>query len=217
MPPSIYAEQPLFGQFFEPVNTLTNLFFFISAWCIYRHMRRREMRAGIDPSRAGRAWSDKVYFWLVVCVGLGSTAWHFHQTPVTGALDVLPILAVIVLAAYRIVRRLGVRRPGLTTALVLLCIPLSGWLLFAAGVSGGWYAVLPSLVILSGLIVAMGGENRGRMLLPLGIFLVSLTLRQIDHWAAAFIPFGTHFLWHFLNAVVLYHLFAAGSESFQGA
>lgn len=195
----IYAEQPLWGGYFEPVNTLTNVFFFIAAWCIWRHMNRYGIR-----TPAARA-----YLALVVCIGAGSTAWHIHQTPLTGLLDVGPILLLIVLAVYRYVRLLvvGRWRAGAVSAALVALIPASGWLLARLGIGGGWYAVLAPLAVLAGMIAARGGRSRGRMLLPLGVFCLSLTLRQLDHAAATLIPFGTHFLWHLLNSVVLYLLY----------
>jgi multisubunit Na+/H+ antiporter MnhG subunit len=41
------------------------------------------------------------------------------------------------------------------------------------------------------------------------IFAVSLTLRSIDQAVCPELPIGTHFLWHMLNAVVLYVLLRA--------
>ncbi|NJN40478.1 MAG: hypothetical protein HC807_06085 [Gammaproteobacteria bacterium] len=35
---------------------------------------------------------------------------------------------------------------------------------------------------------------------------MSLTFRTLDRDLCAAIPLGTHFLWHLLNAVVLYRL-----------
>ena len=45
-----------------------------------------------------------------------------------------------------------------------------------------------------------------------GIFLVSLTFRTVDVASCARLPLGTHFLWHVLNAVVLYRLLIAATR-----
>lgn len=42
-----------------------------------------------------------------------------------------------------------------------------------------------------------------------GLFLVSLTLRTVDAAWCGWLPIGTHFLWHLLNAWLLYLLVVA--------
>jgi hypothetical protein len=39
-----------------------------------------------------------------------------------------------------------------------------------------------------------------------GVFMVSLTARTIDRNVCSVWPWGTHFVWHVLNAWVLYQL-----------
>jgi len=51
----------------------------------------------------------------------------------------------------------------------------------------------------------------------IGIFTVSLTFRTVDLELCEAIPFGTHFLWHLLNAVVLYRLTGLLIQSANGA
>ncbi len=50
------------------------------------------------------------------------------------------------------------------------------------------------------------------MLVTAGIFLVSLAFRTVDVASCGSLPLGTHFLWHVLNAVVLYRLLVAAAE-----
>jgi hypothetical protein len=54
------------------------------------------------------------------------------------------------------------------------------------------------------------------ILLAAGIFLLSLTFRTIDKAACASFPLGTHFLWHLLNALVLYVLLRTAILAGQG-
>jgi len=41
------------------------------------------------------------------------------------------------------------------------------------------------------------------------VFLVSIAFRSIDNAVCPVLPLGTHFLWHCLNACVLYLLLCA--------
>jgi len=66
------------------------------------------------------------------------------------------------------------------------------------------------------------GRVRHGLELAVMIFTVSLALRTIDLAACETFPVGTHFLWHLLNAAVLYVLLRtaikeSGSETAASA
>jgi hypothetical protein len=42
--------------------------------------------------------------------------------------------------------------------------------------------------------------------LATGLFLVSLAFRSVDNVVCDVVPIGSHFLWHVLNALLLYVL-----------
>jgi hypothetical protein len=48
------------------------------------------------------------------------------------------------------------------------------------------------------------------------LFCVALALRTVDRVACEFVPAGTHFAWHLLNAVVLYQLSSALAREAAG-
>jgi len=50
----------------------------------------------------------------------------------------------------------------------------------------------------------MNLNGRYDLLLACGLFAASLLFRTIDQAACEWTRVGTHFLWHILNAVVLY-------------
>jgi len=63
-----------------------------------------------------------------------------------------------------------------------------------------------------------GGERRlvvapreawWALMLAVGIFLVPLAFRTVDHAICPSLPIGTHYLWHGLNALVLFVLMRA--------
>ncbi len=49
-------------------------------------------------------------------------------------------------------------------------------------------------------------EGSMNVFVTAGVFLVSLIARSLDNALCAWWPYGTHFVWHILNAIVLYRL-----------
>src|SRR5712675_1920781 len=92
-------------------------------------------------------------------------------------------------------------------AVLLDVIPIAifvyGYLLFALR-RIFHLAAGPALAILAAFAVMSQGVSYA---LPAGaIITCSLFLRTVDREACALFPLGTHFLWHLLNAMVLYLL-----------
>ena len=68
---------------------------------------------------------------------------------------------------------------------------------------------LPTVLVLIilGLALRRHRPAVGRPLfIAVGVFLMSFTARTLDAPLCAYMPIGTHFLWHILNAVLLYLL-----------
>jgi hypothetical protein len=57
------------------------------------------------------------------------------------------------------------------------------------------------LLVIYGAV--MGGETRRGFWIGAAILSVSLSFRSVDETFCAAVPFGTHFMWHILNAVML--------------
>jgi len=74
------------------------------------------------------------------------------------------------------------------------------------GVPGGaaGYLPVPLLILGYGWALRHRSPDTARNLgIGAFILLVSLSLRTLDQPLCSSIPFGTHFLWHVLNAVML--------------
>ena len=183
----------------EPVNALTNAAFILAA-----------VMALLDWRRGGS--SDRAVLALIVVVfaiGLGSFAFHTLATRGTRLLDVIPIGVFIYgyfLLALR--RMLGV--PWVYSVVLLVAfIALSNALAIAVprevlNGSSGYFPALGALLIIGWLL---RDNTQGRaMLTAAAIFVASLTLRIVDLDICNALPLGTHFLWHVLNAVLLYVL-----------
>ena len=183
----------------EPVNALTNVAFIAAA-----AMALMEWRRGASNDRAVLA-----LIVVVFAIGLGSFAFHTLATRGAKLLDVIPIGVFIYgyfLLALR--RMLGV--PWVYSVVLLIAfMALSNALAIAVprqvlNGSTGYFPALGALLII-GWLLRDSAQGRA-MLIGAAIFIVSLTLRIVDLDICDAIPLGTHFLWHVLNAVLLYLL-----------
>jgi hypothetical protein len=196
-PIDLYCERTDASFWAEPINALSNVAFFIAAGAAFRLWRRE-------------GGSDRAILALIVVaavVGCGSLAFHTLATRSAMLLDVVPIGIFIygyVLLALR--RFLGL---GWPVAIVVLIAFMAVSLGLATAVprevlsgSSGYFPALAALFVI-GWIRRDG--TSGRMLLIAGcVFATAIALRIADLPLCGAIPLGTHFLWHFFNAAVIY-------------
>ncbi len=164
---------------------------------IWRLAARRE-------SLTGAVW---LLVLLMAAVGIGSGIFHTVATRLTEWLDIIPILLFQLVFLWVYLRGLmGAGRVAVATFLIVF--------VGAALVGESYQDVLngslmyaPTLITLVGLGVyhyRKSFEGRTLILAGAGVFLLSLTFRTMDSRICDQIPIGTHFLWHLLNAVLLY-------------
>jgi hypothetical protein len=73
----------------------------------------------------------------------------------------------------------------------------------ALGGSSGYVPALLALVVAGGWLQVRGVREGQWLLAAAAVFVASITLRTLDQPLCQATPFGTHFMWHVLNAVVL--------------
>jgi hypothetical protein len=193
----------------EPWNAVTNAAFLVAAWAALLLWRR----AG------GRDWPVLVLILLVFAIGIGSFLFHAMPRPWTLAADVVPIqLFAFSYFGLALARFLGFGpvATGLgTLAFFGFALSLSGLLAPALpqGLRGsaGYGAFLLGLAGVAGVLWRRPGFAATARLIGLAglIFALSLTFRTLDVPLCGIIPLGTHWLWHLLNATVLYLLLRA--------
>jgi 4-amino-4-deoxy-L-arabinose transferase-like glycosyltransferase len=198
-PLSIYCERADASFWAEPVNALTNLAFLVAAGAAYLAWRRSEERDRFALALIG----------VTLAIGAGSFAFHTLATRGAVLLDVIPI--AIFVYGYLL---FGLRRIFCLAARPALAI-VAGFAItsqaFAyalpAGTLNGSGEYLPPLAALMAVGLSARSITQRRLILSAGaIFTCSLFLRTVDREACALFPLGTHFLWHLLNAAVLYLL-----------
>ncbi|HEY8383660.1 MAG TPA: ceramidase domain-containing protein [Microvirga sp.] len=209
-----YCERLDPGFWAEPLNAVTNAAFLIAALMAYRLWRRAGGQDG--PS-----------LWLILVtasVGIGSFLFHTFATRWSLLADVIPI--AIFIYSYFI---LAMRR-ALGLGAVAAALAMGGFVLFNVGFEAAWKLVLPAVTLNGSVgylpaalaLFAVGGLCRlragdasrralaARALIGAGsVFVLSLAFRSVDAGACAALPVGTHFMWHVLNALVLFILMRA--------
>jgi Ceramidase len=197
-PIDLYCERTDASFWAEPANALTNAAFLVAAAGAFLAWRRD----------GGRDWPELALIIVVVAVGLGSFAFHTVAARGTMLADVIPI--AIFIYGYLL---LALRRFLHLSARVSIAIVIGyaagaqamSWLA-PEGALNGSIGYLPALVALIAVARAAHGRPRRGLELAVMIFTVSVALRTIDLAACETFRLGTHFLWHLLNAVVLYVL-----------
>ncbi|MFN3662893.1 ceramidase domain-containing protein [Yoonia sp.] len=189
-----YCERLDAGFWSEPINAITNLAFIIAAIWVWPRTK------GLPLAQALTA--------ILFTIGLGSFLFHTFATPWAALMDVVPIGAFILLYLFAVHRDIiGLGRWGALGATALffpfaaIAVPLLNILPFFH--ISGFYWTVPILLLIYGLALnKIPGIRRG-FLTGAAILAVSITARSLDETLCNVLPFGTHFLWHILNGVML--------------
>lgn len=201
------------GSFWaEPLNAVTNAAFLVAALAGFWLWRRQGGRDAITFVLTG----------LVFAIGIGSFLFHTIPNRWTLLADVVPIqlfaFGYFALALHRFFGLAGWMTAAGTLAFLGLALGLS-----AAGramlppVLAGSAGYAAFLLGLAGVALAMSRDpasSHQRRLVTLAglVFAVSLTMRSTDGAVCGILPLGTHWLWHLLNALVLYLLLRAAPK-----
>jgi len=204
-----YCERLDHGFWSEPLNALTNAAFLIAAAAAFLLLHRRQ--AGDDFALA--------LILVTAAVGVGSFIFHTVATRGAVLLDILPIAVFIYGYFFLALRRFfGVSKLASSTITVLFgCASYFVETSFD-GLNGsiGYLPALAAMASFAVLLRAGVGSQptdrasrhrsaRGFAIAAL-TFAVSLGLRTVDRQICSAFPPGTHFLWHLLNAFVLWLL-----------
>jgi hypothetical protein len=197
-PIDLYCERTNPSFWAEPVNAWTNAAFLLAAAVAFVQWQR-------NPNR------DLPVLILIVItgiIGIGSFAFHTLATRGAVLLDVIPIALFVygylLLALWRFLKVPAV--PAIMTLIAFIAVSrLLAWALPDNFLNGSGDYLLPLAALLIVGFMAPAGPGRS-ILLAAAVFAVSLVFRSIDQTICAVFPLGTHFIWHLLNAVVLFVL-----------
>lgn len=205
-----YCERASSALIAEPFNTASNLAFLLAAlWLWYR---ARHAKPGL------RSHADTfLLIVLLACIGIGSLLWHTLAVTWTYWMDVIPILLFI--SVYLLSYLYRVVKPGTRWIIfwfLLYHVFNSGMqVLLPADMLNGSIFYLPTLVLLIVMTLYVRYLRHPAfitMSVACGVFCLSLLFRTLDTQLCALMPVGTHFLWHLLNAYVLFKLIQLQTE-----
>lgn len=203
-PVDIYCERLAHGMWEEPLNTLSNVAFFVAAYLLYQRQRQHTTYATYQRQ-------NHAIIALVVLVGIGSTIFHTFANTIGMIADILGIMLFVHAYLYLCLRRL-LHWPRLKS--LVFIIVLFVMLMLAENIPqkysvNGSMAYAPCLAV----IAWIWSKTRNQSVLYdssyriAGItFLISLIFRSLDMTVCVALPIGTHLLWHLCNGVVLYYL-----------
>jgi hypothetical protein len=198
-PVDLYCERTDPSFWAEPINAFTNGAFLIAAALAFVLWRRHGDRDPVTLS----------LIFLTAVIGIGSFAFHTLATKGAVLLDVIPIALFVYGYLFLALRRFLRLKPLATIGILLAFIVASEGLSYAVPPNflNGSTDYLPPLTALIAVGILTGSNRVGSsILLAAAVFLVSLAFRTIDRTVCGVFPIGTHFIWHLLNAGVLYIL-----------
>ncbi|TCT12430.1 ceramidase [Tepidamorphus gemmatus] len=199
-----YCERTDASFWSEPVNAVTNAAFLIAAALAFHAWRRQ--------SRSDRPALTLIL--VLTAIGLGSFLFHTFANRWSMLADVIPITIFIYVYFFFAMRRFFGLNPLFALVLTIGFFAVSaaiGAMLppgFLNG-SGGYLPALGAILVVGAILIPRDRESARRLIAAGSVFAVSLGARSIDMAACGSFPLGTHFLWHVLNAVVLYILIIA--------
>jgi hypothetical protein len=152
---------------------------------------------------------------VAAIVGAGSFAFHTLATRGAMMLDVIPIGIFIygyfLLTLRRFLALSWFPVVAGSAAFAALSTALASWV--PRSVLNGSSGYLPALAALAVVGWLTRSDASGRaMLIAAAVFVASLIFRIIDLDICGLLPVGTHFLWHILNAVVIYLVLCGAIE-----
>jgi dolichyl-phosphate-mannose--protein O-mannosyl transferase len=211
----------------EPLNAVSNGAFIIAGLVAAWQLARAQ--------RTDRALFEWVLVALVLAIGTGSFLFHTLATVWSIPFDTIPIsLFMLAYLGYALCRFVGLPWIAIVVALVAFYgsielardITCGNALLPMTQAAGkrcfngtlGYAPAFAALVVV-GAVLALRRHPAARYILAAAaVFLASMTFRTIDYefcrWAVRGARgVGTHFVWHILNAIVLYLLLLGAVRS----
>ncbi len=196
------CERTAIGAFEEPLNVLSNMLFFAVAIALIRYYRTH-------PDLMGNwIWDLHILTGLIILIGVGSTVFHTLPNAITELMDIIPIVVFIVLFFTSIIVRVG--KTGVFQTIICL-LAFTGTTHFfvtqfpnALNDSIGYLSSMGALVMIAIYLHMKRRPSSHQFLLAALLGVISLFFRSVDNSACEVLSTGTHFLWHTLNAALIY-------------
>jgi hypothetical protein len=196
----------------EPLNAVSNAAFVVAAFLL--------LRRGRSSDRVADGFAG-----LIGVIGVGSALFHTLAVQWAMLADVIPIALFIHAYFFLALRRfLGLSALAALAGTLAFAVAAAFFEPALSALAGrplgpltnGSAGYAPAALALFGVGLASlrFGRREGAALIGIGaLFLASLAARTADAVLCPVVPFGTHWLWHLLNACVLYALVRAARRA----
>lgn len=192
----VYCELPIWGDVFEPLNTISNLAFIVSAYFVWR------LRKEVGEASLRR--QILILASILAAIGLGSGLWHFYRESWALALDIIPIQLFLLAFLWFFLSKLFTS-VWLRICLALAFIATTVLVPVLIPIASGYLGSLVFAFLLGAYVYYKYPAWGRYFITTLVIFSGSLILRQSDLTLCDVTRgHGSHLLWHILNAYVLY-------------
>jgi Ceramidase len=186
----------------EPMNVLTNLAFIVTATFLWR-----ECRANHDL-RGYKIYDIKILIALIFLIGICSSLFHIYPTPTTELIDTIVIAIFIICFLISVLIRI-VKCKIMETFVCFMAYAGFTHILvtqFPNGLNGSiaYLSTMSTLIFIALYLNLKRRATARAFMLAAIIGVISLFFRSIDNAVCDKIPVGTHFLWHTLNALLIY-------------
>ena len=188
----------------EPLNALSSFAF------LYITIRLLIYFEGLSILRHRRLWDIKALIFIVPCIGMASFIFHTLPGPETEMIDTTFIVAFILLYFGSALMRIA--QVGWFQAIICY-IAYAGFTHMvvtqfpnALNDSIGYLTTMMALIVIAFYLNMKKRAAARDFLIAALLGVMSLFFRSIDDATCAMVPFGTHFMWHMLNAILIYML-----------
>lgn len=198
----------------EPLNAVSNIAFLVGAVAAWQLQSRHMNSVQNVPIRLLTV--------LMVVVGTGSLVFHTAGTKWAEWADIVPILIFMAIGLSTILHAFFNWGYLLRIPAVVLFFTATCWLALESTMEGllrvlprplaegaMYFPTLILLLVVAAFLMSRSGNAARMFLIAACLFVVSFTMRSIDHPICNLLPIGTHYFWHIFNASVLYLIIRA--------
>lgn len=188
----------------EPLNVISSVGFLVAAYLILKKC------IGHPEIKKEKKWDIHILNFLVLAIGCSSVIFHMAPSHYTELLDIFFIVAFINIFFLSFMVRVAKLK---IYQIVVAYLAFTGSTHML--VSQFPNAMNDSIAYLSSVFTIIfiafylkkkrrAGSTDFKYAAIIG--MISLTFRSIDNYVCDYIHIGTHFMWHFLNSVLIYLL-----------
>lgn len=181
----IYCERMASGGYFgEPLNLLSSLFFFLPAYVAYKR-------------------GSKFFTAACLTVAFGSAFLHSFANNLSYLMDVSAIIVMIITYYAFFFVKMGLK-PLISIIGVASYVGFLIPIMQALPLEYSYYGVFPLMAVQFAMLYSRKEKLAYlKCLAGVGLFCIALAARFYDGLACASFSYGTHWLWHIFNSLVL--------------